>query len=90
MFSHVAVDHYGSQQLVKAKEELLELDRALSRYVAAGFPPSGTRGHNRVTDEVADVLVMAMQVRHMFGPEEVDKRIAYKIERQRKRMREGK
>ena len=89
-FCEGALAHYGpTAQAEKAVEELRELDEALTRYLCAACPPPGTRGHNAVVDEIADVLIMVEQMRIAFGAKAVDERIAFKIERQRQRMREG-
>ena len=89
-FCEGALARYGpTAQAEKAVEELRELDEALTRYLCAACPPPGTRGHNAVVDEIADVLIMVEQMRIAFGAKAVDERIAFKIERQRQRMQEG-
>ena len=87
-FAEYAVRHYGkASQVEKSIEELRELDEALTRYLCAACPPPGTRGYNAVIDEIADVLIMAIQLRVIFGGNEIDKRVRFKIERQLRRMR---
>lgn len=89
-FSEMAIAHYGHEpQIKKSMEEIGELDRALLRYISAGCPPGGTRGHDAVIDEIADVAVMVAQLRVIFGPAEVDERIAFKVRRQLDRMERG-
>lgn len=89
-FTRQAVGHYGNaSQIDKAIEECDELSEALTRWVSAAGPPRGTRGHNHVIGEIADVLIMAQQMRLVFGAQAVDAMIDAKIERQRKRMQEG-
>ena len=83
-FSKEAIHHYGFRnQAKKTMEELIELHNEIYAYMKRHGDPL------EVIDEIADVLIMAEQMRQGFGPVAVDKRIAYKIERQRKRMREG-
>lgn len=86
-FAREALSHYGGRaQTAKAMEECDELGRALTSWAQAGRPPAGTRGHSEVIDEIADVLIMAHQMRELFGAEAVDERIQFKIDRQRGRM----
>jgi len=97
-----ALDHYGgTAQIRKCLEECKELESALTdwltiretkeldmREAICGFTWwLRQRAKNAVIDEIADVTIMVNQMRLAFGTQEVDNRIAYKIERQRKRMR---
>jgi len=78
-FCRDALAHYGiGPQILKVCEEMSELDIALSH---------GTS--EDVRDEIADVLIMTEQMRIAFGASAVDERIAFKIDRQRKRMEGG-
>lgn len=64
---HKAIAHWGKQrQVAKAQEECLELSLALAHYW------DGRASHAQVVTEVADVLIMAQQMRLVFGPEAVD------------------
>ncbi len=95
-FCEGALAHYGpTAQAEKAVEELLELRDSLINLrgfevlvntpMFAGLPDA----IKAVIDEIADVLIMVEQMRIAFGAKAVDERIAFKIERQRKRMQEG-
>jgi NTP pyrophosphatase (non-canonical NTP hydrolase) len=63
-------------QMVKTCEELGELTTALCKRLN-GSPVSDAQ----IVDEVADVLIMANQMRHTFGADAVDDRIVYKLNR---------
>jgi hypothetical protein len=70
------IDHFGpSHQIMKAIDEMAELTSALVRYQnQAGWS-------TLVIDEIADVLIMARQLRLIFGPELVDGRMRFKLDR---------
>lgn len=63
-------------QTIKTIEELGELTTALSKRLN-GAPITDTD----ILDEVADVLIMANQMRHLYGEDAVDSRIAFKLNR---------
>jgi len=74
------LNHYGRQhQLNKAMEELAELQVELAH------------DSDNVKEELADVLVMAEQIRLMYGinQTELDLMIDYKVDRTLKRMERG-
>jgi len=84
-----ALAHYGSPaQVEKAIEECEELVEALSRFQATPGVSQGVRrtAEREAIGEIADVLIMAEQMRLLFGPAEVDAAILEKIDRQRGRM----
>lgn len=85
-FCNEALAHYGVEsQVTQAIEECRELDFALF-----SWREDGSELHQEsVIDEIADVLIMAEQMRIAFGADAVDERIRFKVERQRKRMKEG-
>jgi len=64
--------------MIKTCEELGELSAILCKRLN-GSPAT----HEQVVDEIADVLIMAHQMRVVFGPGEVDTRIVFKLERTR-------
>jgi len=77
----IILDHYGiSRQIDKALEELAELTLTLHHY------KDNKATADEVIDELADVLNMALQLKHWFGDDEVAKRFQYKIERQLERI----
>lgn len=77
-------DHYGfTSQANMLTEEAAEYTVALNKL---------RRGHadayEHIKEEVADVLVIAYQLRHLLGAEAIDKIIEEKIERQLGRIQE--
>lgn len=73
-----ALDEYGefSQQL-KAIEELSELQRALVRDIAG----DGEDAERNVCEEIADVEIMLVQLRHIFDKDEIEDWKDSKLER---------
>jgi len=87
-FAEYAVRHYGAEaQIKKTQEELRELDHALTEYRFAKSRSSVGPATADVIDEIADVLIMAIQLRVIFGGHAIDERVQFKIERQVRRMR---
>lgn len=79
-------DYYGfTSQADMLTEEAAEFTVALNKL---------RRGHadayEHIKEEVADVLVIAYQLRHLLGAESIDKIIEEKVERQLGRIREEK
>lgn len=64
------------QQIVKTCEELGELTTVLCKKLN-GSPTT----HEAVCDEIADVFIMIVQMRLIFGAATVDDRILYKLNR---------
>lgn len=89
-FCLVALRHYGNaSQIDKAIEECDELSEALQHYQASKGLVVRATCRRHVISEIADVLIMAHQMRLVFGEGNVDEMIAEKIKRQRQRMQEG-
>ena len=65
-------------QILKAIEELAELQRALARYNADWMD---NRSTDNVHEEIADVEIMLDQLRLMFDPKEIDDWKDSKLER---------
>lgn len=80
LFERVAVrakDVFGEKaQMVKTIEEMGELTRALAKHLNGSL----IKG-DEIRDEIADVLIMANQMRMYFGPEWIDERMIYKLSR---------
>lgn len=77
---HQALIHFGHvNQLEKCKEELHELLYELNQ-----FDPN----KERLVDEVADVIIMMIQMTLLLGEEEVNDRIEFKLKRLQDRMKE--
>lgn len=75
------LDYYGTEhQIIKAMEELGELQTALAKWV------NGDRKKEAVITEIADVKIMADQMAWCFGKQEVDEEIWRKLERQGDRI----
>jgi NTP pyrophosphatase (non-canonical NTP hydrolase) len=71
------------QQMVKTVEELGELTTQLCKRINES-PKSDTA---QIVDEIADVLVMVVQMREVFGREAVDTRVLFKLNRTMDRIR---
>ena len=85
-FSEMAIAHYGTgPQATKAAEELTELLEVILQWHEVGL--AAVRA--RLVDEIADVTIMAAQLRVIAGPADVDERIAFKVRRQLDRMERG-
>jgi hypothetical protein len=73
--SKEALLHFGyGFQVPKAIEELGELIAALGKGYHGGHEAA-------VIDEIADVTIMVRQLRMIYGPDRVDERIQFKLNR---------
>jgi NTP pyrophosphatase (non-canonical NTP hydrolase) len=77
-----ALVHYGdSAQISKAVEELAELIRSLSK------PEFSDRERlDAIIDEIADVQVMLLQLKIIYGAESCERRFDYKMQRLKERI----
>jgi hypothetical protein len=76
-----ALASYGcDRQIMKMAKECAELTVALHHFQDGKVPAA------KVIEELADVLIMANQMRLLFGPSQVDVAIAYKMDRLGKRV----
>lgn len=77
----LAIEHYGNKsQIAKAIEEMSELVSELARY-------QNDIGMNiKIIEEIADVIIMAEQLKEIFGPDLVDNHIGMKLRRLKKRI----
>jgi NTP pyrophosphatase (non-canonical NTP hydrolase) len=72
-----AINTFGAnQQIIKAMEELGELNTALARY----FTKSKSNTAN-INEEIADVEIMLSQLRLIFSNAEIDHHKKEKLER---------
>ena len=79
-----ALDRWGTvPQMLMAVEECAELTQALMHYIR------GRATKEQVAGEVADVLIMAAQMRMVFGAEDVDRAVEAKMDRLRERVGEA-
>lgn len=77
ILSPLAVTKWGKRaQVTKTIEELAELQVQLAKII--NNSPTTAEA---IVDEVADVLIMAHQMRINFGCDIIDKRIVYKLNR---------
>ena len=67
-------------QTLMAIEEAAELQQALLHYMR------GKALAVDVVDEIADMTIMCRQMANIFGSEDVEKRIQFKLERLEKRL----
>lgn len=86
--------HYrNTPQIYKALEEMGELTRELSRGLIEAHCSKEHRMEkdtfSGIQEEIADVIIMALQMRCLFGKAEVDMTIAAKIERTFAKVQEG-
>lgn len=82
IFKH-AIKSYGVEaQAMKAVEECSEFVNAYAKTFC------GRATAQDVVDEIADVTIMMRQMALVFGKEEVEQRIKFKVERLKNRMGE--
>jgi NTP pyrophosphatase (non-canonical NTP hydrolase) len=87
-----AIDLYGHDaQLVQTNEECTELSLAILKYQRElkKSPLDSDEVNMRRTDllsEIADVIVMTQQCVLIFGAEEIQQEVNFKLRRQRKRI----
>lgn len=84
-----AVDKYGEKQLDIAQEELAELIQAISKYKRAITSDECDKALKSVFEELADVLIMSMQIEILFPFESYSllrNMVEYKLRRLDKRM----
>lgn len=78
-----AIEHYGMQlQTVVAIEEMAELQKELTKFLRG-------RGNKKaLTEEVADVLIMIMQIKIMYAlqNDEIKEIVDFKINRLKERI----
>ena len=81
------ISDYGmGPQMDMCIEEMSELTKALLKYRRADGA-EWDKARNDIIDEIADVRIMCRQMELLFqAEEEVEHRIDFKIERQRKRL----
>lgn len=78
------VSHYSKeQQVMQSIEEMSELTKELLKNI--------NRGKNNIEEikgEIADVMIMIMQLVVIYGTDEIDKIIEYKLDRQINRIKQ--
>ncbi len=74
-----------SHQIKKLSEEAAELTLAAIRLVEL---PNSVECKVNLIDELADVEIMLVQARMMFGNSDVDRRVAFKVKRMVERLKE--
>ena len=80
---YTALEHYGvHSQIVKCMEECGELIQALARHLG------GEHNEEDVVEELADVEIMLMQMRAVFGRQNAHRMMVQKLARLKMRMEE--
>lgn len=81
----ILADHYGfTSQANMLCEEAAEFTVALNK-----LRRGNSEAYKNVKEELADVLVVALQLRLLLGPEEIDRIAEEKLQRQLNRIKEG-
>ena len=81
-------EHYGMMnQLEQTVEECAELIQAIQKWKRYKSLP--IKLALNVNEEVADVLIMANQLRHLMGEDFIDSIVNAKLERQIERIEKG-
>lgn len=90
-----SIDVYGfDAQLDQVQEEALELALAIRKYKRASEkkvyvrPDELEKRKKELISEIADVIIMTQQCRHLFSDEEIQSEIYFKLNRQRARIDE--
>lgn len=80
---HIATYYGFTSQADMLTEEAAEFTQAVNK-LRRGFPDA----YKNIKEEVADVLVVALQLRYLLGGDEIDKIMRDKTKRQIERIRE--
>ncbi len=76
------IEAFGEdRQLIVCIEEMSELTKELCKYLRYKDEKNIDKIKENIIEETADVLILAGQIRNMFGKEKVDKMIEKKIKR---------
>jgi hypothetical protein len=87
----IALSYTFAQQREVFAEECAEaIQSAMKVSRSEGSAEAFRQALDALAGEVADVLIMAQQMRFFLGAEKVDKMIEYKLDRQLERIREEK
>ena len=86
----IAMNYSFAHQRQVFAEECAEAIQAAMKLSRAGTAEDFTKATDALISEVADVIVMAQQMRFFLGAERVDAEIQRKVERQLKRIEEEK
>ena len=83
------IEAFGEdRQLIVCIEEMSELTKELCKYLRYKGEKNLDKIKENIIEETADVLILAGQIRNMFGKEKVDKMIEKKIKRTLERCEE--
>lgn len=84
----VIMDHYGYEaQREQFVEECAEAILAVQKCKRKKSVQESREAFKNLKEEVADVLIMAAQMYHFLGADEIDRIIAEKLDRQIERIR---
>lgn len=82
-------DYYGlSNQLDMAIEEGAELTQAICKSRRAKDEAEYKKTCENLKEELADLIVVAKQLRYLFGKDDIDRIIDQKLNRQIERIRQ--
>lgn len=84
----IIADNYGiEKQLFKTREELLELNQEVEKYLFDFRNENDNISTERIVDEIADVKIMLAQLEYLLElEEEVKDRVEFKLNRQMNRI----
>ena len=86
-YTNAYVRYGESHQIVKAIEEMSELQKELCKFICACITDAEI-DLDTIIDETADVQIMLEQIQMIFGIDEcVEKRMEYKINRLNERLK---
>ena len=89
--TELAVNHYGNgHQITKCIEEVGEFLQALGRYNIAEEGEPALLAKGNLQEEIADAIIMLQQMRLIYGQEEIDWWINFKLERLEDRIEKEK
>lgn len=83
----IAMNYTFGQQRAVFAEECAEAIQAVCKLERDQSPEKYSKAMAALISEVADVLIMAQQMRFFLGKEKVDDEIRRKVERQLRRIR---
>ena len=80
-------DHYGVlNQLEMMIEESAELTQAICKLRRVNSGEGYKKAYKNLKEELADVIVVAKQLRYMIGKDDIDRIINEKLDRQMRRI----
>lgn len=84
--SAILANYPDEGQMVKAIEEMAELTQLICKSLLLVSDPPRTEYQFEIREEIADCFIMLVQMRELFGKEEVDNLIDLKLQRTENRI----